>query len=89
MKPPRVTADRMSDFQLELYFPEHKWREPVPVRWVEERSRRSCRVFGCAFCLYRKGLLGPYAARRLATSEQVFEHLAREHPPGVSLSQAP
>lgn len=86
MKPARVPPARMSDLQLELHFPEHNWREPVRVRWLEQRPWRVSWVYGCAFCLYRKGLVGPEAARRMATSEEVYAHLEMKHPPGVPAS---
>lgn len=64
------------DAELELLFPQHPWRAPVPLRFAD---RPHARLFGCRFCLYRHGLIGqdwlcwpsPAAVER---------HLADVHP---------
>jgi len=63
-----------SDAELELMFPQHPWRAPVPVRLIE---RPLAPLFGCRFCLYRQGLSGQMC---WPSAGAVERHLADMHP---------
>jgi hypothetical protein len=65
-------------------FPEHPWRDPVPVRVVEWPGQR---FLACRFCLYRRGLVPPRRTALYVYPVEVEHHLAQVHP--VNFLDAP
>lgn len=66
-----------TDADLQRLFPEHEWRRPIPLKFMNDHQL--VRPFGCAFCVYRYGLDPDHGAHRFSSEAGVRFHLEQSH----------